>query len=145
MDESVPLHRDAPASSSRELSLEPQGKVVSGKPSISFSLPEGPKLRHLPEDQYNKGSLQKTHWYGRATSGNFGHSVTVDPKVLGERCESRTNHRYAVVVQDLATQWIQSFPCKTKTSQETHKSSQKFLESTRKPKVIYTDNSLEFG
>ena len=45
------------------------------------------------------------------------------------------NHRCAVVVQDLATQWILSYPCKTKTSQETE----------RKPKVIYTDSSLEFG
>ena len=61
------------------------------------------------------------------------------------KCESRNNHRYAVVVQDLATQWIQSYPCKTNTSQETQKSLQKFLEPTRKPKVIYTDNSLEYG
>ena len=45
----------------------------------------------------------------------------------------------------LATQWLQSYPCKTKTSQETQKSLLKFLEPTRKPKVIYTDNSLEFG
>ena len=43
------------------------------------------------------------------------------------------------------TQWIQSYPCKSKTSQETQKSLQKFLEPNRKPKVIYTDNSLEFG
>ena len=50
-----------------------------------------------------------------------------------------------MVVQDLATQWKQSYPCKTKTSQETQKSSQNFLEPTRKPKVIFTDNSLEFG
>ena len=49
------------------------------------------------------------------------------------------------MVQDLATQWIQSYPCKTKTSQETGRSLQKFLEPDRKPKVIYTDNSLEFG
>ena len=35
--------------------------------------------------------------------------------------------------------------CKAKTSQETQKSLMKFLEPTRKPKVIYTDNSLEFG
>ena len=48
------------------------------------------------------------------------------------------------MVQDLATQWIQSYPCKTKTAQETQKL-QKFLEPTRNPKVIYTDNSLEFG
>ena len=51
----------------------------------------------------------------------------------------------SVVVQDLATQWLQSYPCKTKTSQETEKSLQKFLEPTRKPKVIHTDNSLECG
>ena len=43
------------------------------------------------------------------------------------------------------TQWIQSYPCKTKTLQETQRSLQKFLEADRKPKVIYTDNSLEFG
>ena len=48
------------------------------------------------------------------------------------------------MVQDLATQWIQSYPCKTKTSQEKQRSLQEFLEPDRKPKVIYTDNSLEF-
>ena len=48
-------------------------------------------------------------------------------------------------MQDLATQWIQAYPCKNKTSQETQRSLQKFLEPERKPKVIYTDNSLEFG
>ena len=46
----------------------------------------------------------------------------------------RNNHRYAVVVQDLATQWIESYPCKTKTFQETHRSLQKFLEPERKTK-----------
>ena len=45
----------------------------------------------------------------------------------------------------LATQWIQSYPCKTKTSQETQRSLQKFLEPDGRPKIIYTDNSLEFG
>ena len=49
------------------------------------------------------------------------------------------------MVQDWATQWIQSYPCKTKTSQETQRSLQKFLEPNRKPKVIYTFNSLVFG
>ena len=76
---------------------------------------------------------------------NFGDLITADHKVLSENCESRNNHRYAVVVQDLATHWIQSYPCKTKTSQEAQRSLQKFLEPERKPKVIYTDNSLEFG
>ena len=75
----------------------------------------------------------------------FGDLITADHKVLSDNCESRNNHRYAVVVQDLATQWIQAYPCKNKTSQETQRSLQKFLEPERKPKVIYTDNSLEFG
>ena len=49
--------------------------------------------------------------------------------------------------------WCRTWPpngsrrvrAKTKTSQETQRSLQKFLEPERKPKVIYTDNSLEFG
>ena len=76
---------------------------------------------------------------------NFGDLIIADHKVLSDNCESRNNHRYAVVVQDPATQWIQAYPCKNKTSQETQKSLQKFLEPERKPRVIYTDNSLEFG
>ena len=75
----------------------------------------------------------------------FGDLITADHKVLNEGCESRDNHRYAVVVQDLATQWIQSYPCKAKSSHETEKSSSEFLEPLRKPKVVFTDNSMEFG
>ena len=75
----------------------------------------------------------------------FGDLITADHKVLSDNCESRNNHRCAVVVQDLATQWIQAYPCKNKTSQETQRRLQKFLEPDRNPKVIYTDNSLEFG
>ena len=34
---------------------------------------------------------------------NFGDSITADHNVLNEECESRNSHRYAVLVQDLAT------------------------------------------
>ena len=76
---------------------------------------------------------------------NFGDLITADHKVLSDGSELRHNHRYAVVVQDLATQWLQSYPCKTKSSQETSKNLMQFVEPARKPKVIYTDNSIEFG
>ena len=89
--------------------------------------------------------MQKTHWRSRTSCRIFGDLITADHKVFSEGCESRNNHRYAIVVQDLATQWIQSYPCKTKTSQETQRSLQKCLEPDRKLKVIYTDNSTEFG
>ena len=66
--------------------------------------------------------------------------MTADHKVFNEEGESGNNHGFVVVVQDLATQWIQSYPCKTKTVQETEKSLRKFLEPSEMPKVIYTDN-----
>ena len=146
VDESVPEHRDA-SSSSQELLLEPRATAVSGSGEQSV-------LTHFPKDR-NCEICQRTKITGapcrRRIGGvvpraeKFGDLITADHKVLSESCESRNNHRYAIVVQDLATQWIQSYPCKTKTSQETQKSLQKFLEPNRKPKVTYTDNSLEFG
>ena len=66
-------------------------------------------------------------------AGKFGDLLTADHKVRNEGGESRNNHRCAVVVQELATQWIQSCPCKTKTSQETERST-KVSRAVRKAK-----------
>ena len=62
---------------------------------------------------------------------NVGDLITADHEILNEGGESRNNHG-----QDLATQWIQSYPCKTKTSQETEKRLRKFLEPSEKCKVV---------
>ena len=40
--------------------------------------------------------------------------ITADHRVLSEGCESRNNHQYAIAVQDLATQWIEAYPCRMK-------------------------------
>ena len=110
--------------------------------------------RHFPKDRFCDVCLRTkmTRAPCRRRTGEavpraekFGDLITADHKVLNEEGESRNNHRYAVVVHGLATQWIQSYPCKTKTSQETEKSARKFLEPSEKPKVIYTDDSWEFG
>ena len=95
------------------------------------------KITRVPCRRRNEGSIPRAE--------KFGDLITADHKVLNEGSESRNNHGYAVVVQDLVTQWIQSYPCKNKNSQETKKSSRKFLEPSQKPKVMYTDNSLDFG
>ena len=58
--------------------------------------------------------MQKTQCGAVPRAEKFGDLITADHKVLGDNCESRNNHRYAVVVQDLATQWIQAYPCKNK-------------------------------
>ena len=142
VDDRVPERRDSHASSSHGLSLEPTGSADFGKHRVSRRL----KLRDLSEDQNHKGPVAEDVLAESYFVQKFLMIlITADHKVLSEGCESRNNHLYAVVVQDLATQWIQSYPCKNKTSQETQRSLQKFLEPERKPKVIYTDNSLEFG
>ena len=147
VDDEVPERGDSHANSSHELSLEPAFKRREdlGKHSV---------YTHFPQDR-NCGICQRTkitrapcrRRIGGAVprAENFGDLITADHKVLSDNCESPNNHRYAVVVQDLATQWLQAYPCKNKTSQETQRSLQMFLEPERIPKVIYTDNSLEFG
>ena len=110
--------------------------LISLKTEIARSA-RGPKLQGALCRRRNGGAVPRAE--------NFGDLITTDHKVLSDNCESRNNHRYVIVVQDLATQWIQAYPCKTKTSQETQRSLQKFLEPDRKPKVIYTDNSVEFA
>ena len=47
-----------------------------------------------------------------------------------------------VIVQDLATQWLQAYPCKTKTSQETEEILQTFIESKADPKVKKIDGQF---
>ena len=144
VDDSVPEHRDA-SSSSHELPSEPRAKVVSGKLSISTHFPTDRNCDICLRTKITRASCRRRAGTVVPRAENFGDSITADHKILSERSGSRNNHRYAVVVQDLATLRIQSYPCNTKTSQETEKNLQKFLEPTRKPKVVYTDNSLEFG
>ena len=127
MDDRVSECRDSHASSSHGASPEPAltRKMDLGKHSVKL---QGHRAEDALAEPYPLGDL-----------------ITADHKVLNESCESRKNRRYVIVVQDLATQWIQLYPCKTKTYQEKQGSLQKFLEPDGKPKVIYTDNSLEFG
>ena len=147
VDDGIPVHGDSHASSSHEVSLEPifKRRADLGKHSVythffkdrNCEICKRTKITRAPCRRRNGGAVPRAE--------NFGDLITADHKVLSDNCESRNNHRYAVVVQDLATQWIQPYPCKTKTSQETQRSLQKFLEPDRNPKVIYTDNSTEFG
>ena len=90
------------------------------------------KITRVPCRRRNEGSIPRAE--------KFGDLMTADHKVFNEGSGSQNNHRHAVVVQDVATQWIQSYPCKNKNSEETEKSLRKFPEPSQKPKVTYTDN-----
>ena len=147
MDDRIPERRDSHASSSHEPSSEPTPttSVDLDKHSVFLTSLKTKTARSVRVPKLQEPRAEDALAEPYVVQKNFGDLITADHKVLSEGCESRNNHRYAIVVQDLATQWIQSYPCKTKTSQETQRSLQKFLEQDRKPKVIYTDNSLEFG
>ena len=147
VDDGVPEHRDFHASSSHEPSLEPTPTRSAdlGKHSVYTQFPKDRNCDICQRTKITRAPCRRRSGGAVPHAIFFGDLITADHKVLSEGCESRNNHRCAFVVQDLATQWIQSYPCKTKTSQETQRSLQKFLEPNRKPKVIHTDNSLEFG
>ena len=145
VDDRVPERRDSHASSSHGLSFEPARSADLGKHSVCTHFPKDRNCEICQRTKITRAPCRRRIGRVVLRVENFGELITADHKVLSESCESRNNHRYAIVVQELATQWIQSYPCRTKTSQETQRSLQKFLEPNRKPKVIYTDNSLEFG
>ena len=138
---------DSHASSTHEVSLEPSTKRREdlGKHSVEIHFPKDRNGEICQRAKITRAPCRRRKGEAVPSADNFGDLITADYNVLSDNCESRNNHRYAVVVQDLATQWIQAYPCKNKTSQETQRSLQKFLEPERKPKVIYTGNSLEFG
>ena len=148
VDDEIPLQGGSHASSSHEASLEPTTKRREDlcKHSVETHFPEDRNCEICKRTKITRAPCRRHKGEAVPRADNFGDLITADHKVLSDNCESRNNHRYAVVVQDLATQWIQAYPCKKKkNSQETQRSLQKFLEPERKPKVIYTDNSLEFG
>ena len=123
MDDEIPLQ-----GGSHEVSLEPTTKRREdlGKHNVHAHFPKDRNCEICKRTIITRAPYRRRNSEAVLRAVKFGDLVTADHKVLSDNCESRNNHRYAVVVQDLVTQW-------------------KFLEPERKPKVIHTDNSLEFG
>ena len=80
--------------------------MVSGKHSIFAPHPEGLKLQVVKRTKITRVPCRKRTGHAVLRAHNFGDLRTTDHKVLSERCESRDNHRYAIVVQDLAKNYI---------------------------------------
>ena len=106
VDDRVPERRDSHASSSHEPSSEPTPtkSVDLGKHSVythfttdrNCKICQRTKITRAPCRRRNGGAVPRAE--------NFGDLITADHKVLSDNCESRNNHRYAIVVQDMATQ-----------------------------------------
>ena len=139
VDDEIPLQGGSHASSSHEASLEPTTKRREdlGKDSVYTHFPKDRNCEICKRTKITRAPCRRRNGEAVPRADKFGDLIKADHKVLSDNCESRNNHRYAVVLLDLATQWIQAYPYKTKTSQETERSLRKFLEPSEKPKVIF--------
>ena len=116
VDDEIPLQGGSHASSSHEASSEPTTKRREdlGKHSVYTQFPEDRNCEICKRTNITRAPCRRRNGEAVPRAENFGDLITADHKVLSDNCESRNNHRYAVVVQDLATQWIQAYPCKNK-------------------------------
>ena len=115
-----------------------------GQAQCIYALSEGSELWNMfEEDQNNKGILQVTRSCPERKIPVISLLQTTKNskwrKWIAEQssiCRGGTR---------LGNPVVTVLPVQTKTLQETQNNLMKFLEPTRKPKVIYADNSLEFG
>ena len=102
-----------PQNISRDSDLERPINMAPRKRSIYTHFPKDQNCEVCKRIKITRALCRRR--IGESVHGQkFGDLITADHKVLNEVCDSRNNHLYSVVVQDLPTQWIQSYPCKTK-------------------------------
>ena len=116
VDDSVPERRDSHVSSSHEVSLELLRCEDLGKHSVYTHFPKDRNCEICQRTKSTRAPCRRRIGGAVPRAENFGDLMTAHHKVLSESCESRNNHRFAILVQDLATQWIQANPRKTKNN-----------------------------
>ena len=107
VDDEIPLQGGSHASSSHEASLEPTTKRREdlGKHNVHTHFPKDRNCEICKRTKITRAPCRRRNGEAVLRAVNFGDLITADHKVLSDNCESRNNHRYAVVVQDQATRW----------------------------------------
>ena len=147
MDDEIPVKGGSHASSSHEASLEPTTKRREdlGKHSVFSHFPKDRNCEICKRTKITRAPCRRRNGGAVPRAENFGDLITADHKVLSGQLRISKQSPVCSRCAGLGHSMDPCIACKTKTSQETQRSLQKFLEPDRKPKVIYTDNSLEFG
>ena len=104
----------APAHISFDSDSEHLTKVASRKHSLETHFAEDRNCEVCKRTKMTRAPCRRRIGEAGPRAEKFGDLITVDHRALNEGNESRHNHRYSIVVQDLPTQWIQSYPCKQK-------------------------------
>ena len=143
VDDRDPEHRDSHTSSSHEPSLEPP-------PARSADLGKHSVYTHFPTDRYCE-ICQRTESTRAPCRRRIGAVLRAENFWWLDYSRSQSSQRRLWISKQSsicnrgAGLGHPMNPVEAKTSQKTQRSLQKFLEPDRKPRVIYTDNSLEFG
>ena len=103
-----------------------------------FGVDSGTSMHIVSEEDLNWTELA-TMWTSRSpttvmTANGEVQFRGLDHKVLNEDGESRNNHQHVVVVQDMTTQGIQSFLCRTKNFSKNAEEFAKVLGANKKTK-----------
>ena len=106
MDDEIPLQGGSHASSSHEVSLEPTTKRREdlGKHNVHTHFPKDRNFEICERTKITRAPCTRRNGEAVPRAASFGNLIKPGHKVLSETCESRNNLRYAIVVQDLATQ-----------------------------------------
>ena len=98
VDDEIPLQGGSHASSSHEVSLEPTCKRREdlGKHSVYTHFPEDRNCE-ISQTTITRAPCRTRIGGAVPRAENFGELITADHEVLSEGCESRNNHRYAIV------------------------------------------------
>ena len=105
VDDEIPLQGGSHASSSDEASSEPTFKRREdlGKHNVHTHFPKDRNCEICKRTKITGAPCRRRNGEAVPRAVNFGDLITADHKVLSDNCESRNNHQYAVVAQDLAT------------------------------------------
>ena len=80
---------------------------------------------------------------GLPPAQKFGDRITADHKTLMEDQASRGGARYALIIQDEHTRWIQAYATKSRSYQEVVQAFRRFMPLDQMPKHVYLDNAPE--
>ena len=102
VDDEIPIQGGSHASSTHEASLEPifKRREDLGKLSVNTHFPKDRNCEICERTKITRAPCRRRNGGAVPRAENFGNLITTDHKVLSDICESRNNHRYAVVVQD---------------------------------------------
>ena len=80
----------------------------------------------------------------RPAPKEFGDMLTADHKVMAQDEISKAGDKYALIIVDRFTKWLQAFPCKTKSTPEAKSMFQRFMGPGNSAKYVYLDGAGEF-